>query len=182
MKQALLIIDIQNDYFNGGAMELVGSKEASHQAALLIETFRQQEKQLIFLQHIASEQASFFRPNSKGVLIHSSVKPLKTEWVIQKSYPNSFRDTELLSLLQKEGIQELIICGMMTHMCVDTTVRAAYDLGFSCILIGEACATKDLEFEGKTVTSKEVQMAYLGAIDGTFAQVRSVGAFMENRG
>jgi len=178
MKQALLIIDIQNDYFQGGAMELVGTQEAAHQAALIIDKFREQGKQLIYMQHIASEQASFFRPNTVGVGIHSNIKPLETEMVIQKSYPNSFRDTELLALLQKEGILELVICGMMTHMCVDSTVRAAYDLGFNCKLIGDACATKALEFEGRRVNAEDVQASYLAAIDGTFAEVLSVESFL----
>lgn len=178
MKQALLIIDIQNDYFKGGAMELAGAEEAALQAALLIGKIRRDDQPIIFMQHIASEQASFFKPNTFGVNIHQSVEPQKGDVVLQKSYPNSFRDTELLALLRKGGIQELIICGMMTHMCVDTTVRAAYDLGFSCKLIGDACATKTLEYAGRSVDSKEVQASYLAAIDGTFAEVLNTKVFL----
>jgi len=179
MKQALLIIDIQNDYFQGGAMELAGAEEAAQQAILLIESFRSDEKPIVFMQHIASEEASFFKPHTHGVHIHQSVEPQKGDVVLQKSYPNSFRDTALLTLLRKGGIQELIICGMMTHMCVDTTVRAAYDLGFSCKLIGDACATKTLEYEGRSVDSKEVQASYLAAIDGTFAEVLNTKVFLD---
>lgn len=171
MKQALLIIDIQNDYFKGGAMELIGSEEAAEEAALMINHFRNEGKTIVFIQHIASEQASFFRPNTEGVLLHRSVKPQQGERILQKSYPNSFRDTDLNSLLQKEGIDELVICGMMTHMCVDTSTRAAYDLGFNCTLIGNACATKSLTFKEQIVDSRDVQTSYLAAIDGTFAQV-----------
>lgn len=178
MKQVLLIIDIQNDYFKGGAMELAGAEEAALQAAQLMGKFRSEDKPIIFMQHMASEQASFFKPNTLGVNIHQSVAPQQGDMILQKSYPNSFRDTELLALLRKAGIQELIICGMMTHMCVDTTVRAAFDLGFSCKLIGDACATKSLEYDGRSVDSKEVQTSYLAAIDGTFAEVLNTKVFL----
>jgi nicotinamidase-related amidase len=92
---------------------------------------------------------------------------------VVKHYPNSFRETILLSELQTRGIKEVTIVGMMTHMCIDTTVRAANDLGFSVTVIAEACATKDLTFGDRTVAAADVQAAYLSALDGSFANVVS---------
>lgn len=179
-KTALLIIDIQNDYFKNGDMELVRAEEAAQNAAILLSAFREKKLPILFVQHIASEQASFFRPNTEGVEINKSITPKAEEPIFKKNYPNSFRETELLSYLKKHNISKLVICGMMTHMCVDTTVRAAYDLGFENLMIGDACATKDLEFGGEIVAAKEVQISYLAGIHGTFAQVISTEEYIQN--
>lgn len=88
-----------------------------------------------------------------------------------KHFPNSFRDTPLLSHLQTQHIDQLVIAGMMTHMCVDTTVRAAFDLGFTCTLAQDACATRSLTFHGQAVSAQQVQLAYLAALNGLFARV-----------
>ena len=179
-KTALLIIDIQNDYFKYGAMELVGAEEAAQNANKIIAEFRKKNMPIVFVQHIASKQASFFRPNTNGVEIYKSIAPMVKEPIFQKNYPNSFRETELLSYLKEQNIHKLVICGMMTHMCVDTSVRAAFDLGFENLLIGDACATKDLEYDGEIVEAKEVQISYLAGLHGTFAQVVSTKEYIQD--
>ncbi len=135
MTTALLIIDIQNDYFPGGAMELVSAPAAANQAAKLLATFREKARPVIHVQHIAARVgATFFLPNTPGAEIHESVRPGRGEPVFQKHFPNSFRDTRLLEYLRNRDISHLVICGMMTHMCIDTTTRAAADHGFVCSL------------------------------------------------
>lgn len=77
---------------------------------------------------------------------------------IQNDYfPNSFRETPLLEHLRGLDATELVVAGMMTHLCIDTTVRAAFDLGFACRLAGDACATRDLAWDGATVPAAQVQ-------------------------
>ena len=175
MNQALLLIDIQNDYFPGGAMELAGSSEAGAQAGKLLQFFRQKSRPVIHIQHISTRSgATFFLPNTQGVQIHESVTPIENEPVFHKSYPNSFRETPLLEHLRHQKITQLVIAGMMTHMCIDTTVRCAADLGFHCLLAHNACATKDLSFSGVTVPAEHVQTAFLAALNGLFAKVLSV--------
>lgn len=177
MKQALLIVDIQNDYFSGGAMELVGSSEAGLQARKLLQLFRQQSLPVIHIQHVATRpDAPFFLPGTPGVEIHTSVAPVTGETLFQKHFPNSFRKTPLLECLRQQEITQLVIAGMMTHMCIDSTTRAAADLGFQCVLAHDACATKALSFGGVTVPAEHVQAAYLAALDGLFAKVLSVDA------
>ncbi len=175
MNQALLLIDIQNDYFPGGAMELIGSPAAGAQAGKLLQVFREKALPVIHVRHLSTHPgATFFLPNTRGVEIHSSVAPNENEIVIQKTFPNSFRETPLLDYLQERHIARLVIGGMMTHMCIDSTVRAAADLGFECLLAGDACATKALSFGGVTLPAESVQAAFLASLNGLFAKVQSV--------
>ena len=174
MNQALLIIDIQNDYFPGGAMELVGSPAAGAKAGKLLQAFRQKQVPVVHIQHVSTRPgATFFLPNTRGVEIHESVAPQAGETVLQKNFPNSFRGTPLLEHLRKLQITQLVVAGMMTQMCVDSTTRAATDLGFQCVLAHDACATKSLSFGGATVPAENVQTAFLAALNGLFAKVQS---------
>lgn len=172
MNQALLLIDIQNDYFPGGAMELAGAVAASLKAAQLLAAFRAKALPVVHIQHVAARPgASFFLPNTPGVEIHTSVAPRLGETVLQKNYPNSFRATPLLEHLHSAHISRLVIVGMMTHMCVDSTTRAAFDLGFQCQLASDACATRTLAWGDGKISAAQVQSAFLSALNGTFAKV-----------
>lgn len=172
MTRALLLIDIQNDYFPGGAMPLAGAEAAAAGAARLLAHHRQRGLPVIHVQHIATRPgATFFLPGTPGAGIHPSVAPAPGELLVRKHYPNSFRETGLLAHLRDAGITHLTMAGMMTHRCIDTTVRAATDLGFDCTLAGDACATRDLEFRGMMVPAAQVQAAFLAALDGVFARV-----------
>ena len=174
MTTVLVLIDLQNDYFPGGTMELVGAQAAVAQAARLLEAFRARAQPVIHVQHIAARPgATFFLPDTAGADIHALVRPAEGEGLVVKHFPNSFRETTLLADLRAHGATKLLVAGMMTHMCVDTTVRAAADLGFQCALAHDACATRSLQFAGQTVDAKEVQLAYLAALNGSFASVQS---------
>ncbi len=176
MKTALILIDIQNDYFEGGSNPLVGSREASLQAKALLEDFRARSQPVVHIRHLSTRSGStFFIPGTRGAEIHENVAPIAGEKVIEKNFPNSFRDTDLLDHLHSEGVTDLVICGMMTHMCVDATVRAAKDFGFSCTVIGDACATKDLEIGGRMVAAVEVKTAFLAALSYFYSTVKTSG-------
>ena len=175
MHTALLIIDIQNDYFPGGSMELVGATEAGTHAQRILAIFRERSWPVVHVQHVAvAPEATFFRLDTPGVEIHPCVFPVPGESIIQKHYPNAFRETPLLEHLLRNNTSRLVIVGMMTHMCVDTSVRAAADLGFECLLAHDACATMAQSFGGVTVSAESVQAAFLAAMDGTFADVLAV--------
>lgn len=172
MKRALIIIDIQNDYFQGGKAELVDPDKASSNAKLLLEYFRDKNLPVVHIQHIAKRpDATFFIPDTKGAEIHNDVKPKESEQIIIKHYPNSFRETNLLEYLKSNKITDLVICGMQTHMCVDATIRAAKDFGFNCIVIGDACATKDLEINSVKVNAADVQTSFLSALNYFYSTV-----------
>lgn len=171
-QKALIIIDIQNDYFAEGKMPLVGSDEAVVNAKLVLEEFRKAGLPVIHIQHISDRPgAGFFLPNTKGAEIHADVTPLESEKVIVKHFPNSFRETELSAYLEDLGVSDLVICGMMTSMCVDATTRAAKDYGYNCTVIGDACAAPNLEIKGKAVSGENVHNAFLAALNYFYATV-----------
>ena len=174
MSTALILIDIQKDYFPGGRMELVGSTEAASSAARLLAAFRKASWPVYHVQHISAQPtATFFLPGTTGIEIHSTVEPLPSEPVVTKHFPNSFRETNLQELLKANGIRQLLICGMMTSMCVDATVRAAFDLGFANTVVHDACATRDLTFNGETISAHQVHGAFLASLGAVYAEIKA---------
>ena len=171
MKTALILIDIQNEYFPGGNRALENPREAAAQASKLLDFFRQQKWPTVHIQHVATRSdATAFRPGSDGVKIHASIEALPGETLLVKHFPNSFRETGLLEHLQALQIERLVICGMMTHMCVDATTRAAGDFGYPVLLAADACATRALTYGSTHVPAAHVHAAFLAALE-SYAQV-----------
>lgn len=153
-------------------MELVGAEAAAAKAQDLLRHCRQLELPVVSLQHIADRPgATFFLPETNGIALHPFLKPPAAGTVLKKHSPNSFRATGLEELLRGQGIKRLVLCGMMTHMCVDATVRAAFDLGFSCLLAHDACATRDLQFGEQEIDAASVHGAFMAALGAVYAQV-----------
>jgi len=179
MRRGLILIDIQNDYFPGGSMELVGMEQAAQNAGLLLKEWRNRAFPVFHIKHISKRPgATFFLPNTKGVEIHKAVAPQTGEAIIEKYFPNAFRDTDLLNVLKRSEVEEVTICGSMTHMCVDATTRAAFDFGFRCTVIEDACATRNLEYKGTTVEAGKVQAAFMAALAVPYARVISAKDFV----
>src|SRR5262249_51261979 len=151
------LLEIQNDYFPNGRIPLEKSVDACARAQTILHAFREKSLPVIHVQHISTHpDANYFLPCTKGAEFHSSVQPIKGEMIIKKHYPNSFKDTPLLNHLIKNQINHLVICGMMTQLTVDSTVRAAYDLGFTCTVLLDACAARHLEFNNTTISALNV--------------------------
>jgi nicotinamidase-related amidase len=183
MNTALLLVDIQNDYFPNGRMPLERSLEASQKAQEVLQAYRAKQKPVIHIQHISTRpDATYFLPCTKGIEFHQSVSPLKNETIIKKHYPNSFKDTALLNYIIKNQINHLVICGMMSHLCIDATVRAAYDLGFSCTVVHDACATRNLEFNNTAISAQSVHHAFMAALQPTYANVVSSRELLQTAG
>jgi nicotinamidase-related amidase len=179
MKQALLIIDVQNDYFSGGKNELHEPEKALLKVNQLEEKFLSEQKTIIYIQHIKHQiNADFFEAGTIGSELHPKLKVQKNSLIIEKHFPNSFLDTDLEKILGNLEIDQLVICGMMTQMCVDSTTRAARELDFHPILIADATATKDLIFEDEKVLAENVQLSFLSALQN-FAQVISTNQFLK---
>ena len=171
MKEALLIIDVQNDYFSGGANELVRPYEAEKRIQELIADSRANGRPIIYIMHFNPPDDSFFLEGTKGAEISERIRPEKEDKIIVKHYPNSFLETDLDAYLRNLQIDTLVICGMMTHMCVDTTVRAAMDYGYQVKLVADACATMDLKLNGETIPAETVHKVFIAALDGVFATI-----------
>jgi nicotinamidase-related amidase len=171
-EQALVIIDIQNDYFPGGKMELDGADAAARNAARALAKFRERRLPVIHVRHLSARPgATFFIPGTTGADIHARVRPRDGERVVEKNFPNSFRATELDQVLKGADAKELVVAGMMTHMCVDASVRHAADLGYKVTLLGDACATRAQSFGGESVPARQVHAAFLAALNSFYAKV-----------
>ena len=165
MKTALLVIDIQKDYFPGGKYPLVNPLEAAQKAYMILQCFRESGNHHVHIQHISLEpDATFFISGDRGTDIHDAAAHFEGEPIVYKHEPNSFLNTNLLELLQSWEIERLVITGMMTHMCVDATARAASDLGFQVIIAEDACATRDLKYGDTTIPAEMVHKSFLAAL------------------
>jgi nicotinamidase-related amidase len=179
LKTGLLLVDLQNDYFPGGKNELTGIQQASEKARSLLDHFRKKSLPVFHVQHVSIQPgATFFLPRTEGGKIHRTLKPLPGEKIFQKHFPNSFRETLLMEKAREQDVGDLVIAGAMSHMCVDATVRAACDLGFSCTVIEDACATKDLEFRGTRIPATHVHGAFMAALRAAYAKVMTTGEFL----
>lgn len=116
-------------------------------------------------------------PGTPGAEIHGCIKPHADEQVIQKHYPNSFKDTILLEALKKQEVENVVICGAMSHMCIDATSRAAFDFEFACTVIHDACATRDLEFGGQQISAAMVHASFMAALGSAYAGVMTAEEF-----
>ena len=182
MKDCLILVDLQNDYFRGGSMELSRIESAAANAQGLLNQFRAENSPIVHVQHVSARPgATFFLPGTVGADINEMVAPQAGEHLVVKNFPNSFRDTTLLNILQKQQIKSLVICGAMSHMCIDATTRAAFDLGFDCKLAEDACATRDLTFKGKTIKASEVHAAFMAALAAPYAHVVSTAELIRSR-
>ncbi len=178
-KRAIIVVDIQNDYFAGGKNPLVGIDKAAENAAEVIEKARADGDTLIHVRHeFTSADAPFFTAGSPGADINPVVAPRAGETVITKNHPSSFHGTGLDQMLRDNGIEDVVIVGAMSHMCIDATTRAAADSGFKATVVHDACATCDVSFDGKTVSAADVHTAMMAALAFAYADVKSAREYL----
>lgn len=183
MNTALLSIENQNDYLPNGRIPLTNSQEACAKTHEIIKAFRAKKMPVIHVQHISTQpDAAYLLPCTKGADFYQTVQPVKGETIIKKHYPNSFKDTQLLNHLIKNQINHLLVCGMITHLAIDATVRAAHDLGFSVTVLEDACAAQDLAFNQHTIAARDVHHAFMAALQSSYAAVLTTTAYLEKLG
>ncbi len=169
---ALLLIDIQNFYFQGGKSELVQPESASQNASKLIAAFRDAKALIVHVRH-----------NSEpGGEIREEVRPIKGEKVISKDEVNAFKNTDLRDYLKEKGIEKIVIAGMMTHMCVEAATRAAHDFDFDVTVIHDACATRALKFGAVEISAKDVHYGTLATLSRYYAEVTDTETFLKSGG
>jgi nicotinamidase-related amidase len=179
MTQGLLIVDIQRDYFPGGAYPLVEPEAAADAAQRILSHFRTNGSPVIHVQHVWDDpDATFMRPGTAGIEIHPKVAPIAGEPVIQKTEPNSFLGTTLLDELKAREIDSLVVVGMMSSMCVDSTVRAGTELEFDITVIHDACAAPDLEFLDQQMPGATVHACFMAALGDGYATVVSADNYL----
>ena len=171
-KYALILVDIQNDYFDGGLWPVDHMDDVAEAAARVLADARRNGALIVHVRHEAtSDTAPFFRPGTPGAEIHASVAPHPGEPVVLKHRPNSFHGTDLNERLQAAGITDVTIIGAMTQMCIDATARAARDLGYSVTVHADACGAKAQTFGKVSLTAAQVQAAFLGPLAMSYGSV-----------
>ncbi|MEQ6249142.1 cysteine hydrolase family protein [Sulfitobacter sp. HNIBRBA3233] len=169
---ALIVIDIQNDYFTGGLWPVHEMDRVAENAAKALEKARTEGQKVIFIRHEAlSDEAPFFRPGTEGAEIHPSVAPRDGEPVVLKHRPNSFHETDLHQRLQDAGVTAVTLVGAMSQMCIDATARAARDLGYDVTVIADACGAREVSMGDTTISAPDVHAAFMGALQGAYAEV-----------
>ncbi|MDW9407327.1 isochorismatase family protein [Sinorhizobium meliloti] len=179
-KRAIIVVDLQNDYLATGKFPLVGIDTALENAARLVDAARRSGDLVVNIRHESPAGAPFFVSGTEGAEIIPNIAPQHGEAVVTKRYPNSFRETELASLLSSAGVDEVTVIGAMSHMCIDATARAASDLGYKTTVVEDACATRDLEFRGEVVAAAKVHVAYMSALAFGYGQVVSTRDYLAN--
>ncbi len=178
-KRGLIVVDLQNEYLPTGKLPLTGIEAAAANAARTIADARAKGMPVFHIRHeFAHNEAPVFVPGSDGVEIQPVVAPADGEPVIVKNYVNSFRDTPLKQQLDAQGIEEVVVVGAMSHMCVDAVVRAAADMGYAVTVLHDACATLDLEFNGVKTSAAQVHAAMMAAFAFGYATVKSVDEYL----
>jgi nicotinamidase-related amidase len=171
-KKALIIVDLQNDYFPGGKWVLEGIEKAASNAARLIMAAREAGIPVIHVRHEStSTDAPFFVAGTPGANTHDLVRPAAPEPIVLKHSANSFKDTDLAELLNRHGVEEVTICGAMSQMCIDATTRAAADIGYACTVVHDACAARGVVFDGVEVTAQQVHTAFMGSLGFGYAKI-----------
>lgn len=175
---ALIVIDMQRDYFPGGKAPLPDMDRAVERAAVLVAMFRASSLPVIHVRHIEKDPAvDFLREGTQGVEIDDRVAPQGEDMLITKHYPNAFRDTTLDKVLHVLGAKELVFCGAMSNMCIDASVRAASDLGYRCVVVEDACAASNLTFQ-TFIPAVQVHGAFMAALASAYGEVVDLNTFL----
>lgn len=166
-RKALIIIDVQNDYFKDGRFPLIQPELALDNILKLEKYFKENNQLIVYVQHVNfSKDAAFFEHDTPGVEIREEFDINDDSVIVQKQTPNSF------------FIEEVVISGMMTHLCVDSTTRTSKELGYSTTLVKDATATRDLEYDDSTVKAQDVQHAFISAL-ANFSTVVSTEEYLK---
>lgn len=173
MKEALLVIDVQNEYFTG-KLPVTYPKNSFYNILRAIDAAAAKEIDIVVIQHTApQENANVFNKGSFEWKLHAAIANRKYSVLIEKSLPGSFTNTQLESWLRDKGIERLVISGYMTQMCCDTTARQAFHLGFAVYFLSDATGTLSFKNDAGSVTAEELHRAILVTQEALFSKVKT---------
>lgn len=165
----LIIVDAQKEYTQG-SLPLTGIKESIAALSNFLQRVRGVNVPVIHVIQVGKEGGPICNPKGPFIDIIDEVKPQEGEYIVEKKLPSSFKGTALQSILEKIGKKDLIISGYMTHMCVNSTVRDAAELGYNCTVVEELTATRDLpDGRGGIIPAKFVKDIHLIGLSDRFA-------------
>ena len=171
----LVLIDFQNEYVDGAMPLGQAGAKATANAQLLLNKARDKKVPIFYIAHHGEENGSVFDPLSSKVNIVDELQVLDDDKKIVKKHPNAFYNTELAKLIKATGKQQILFTGFMSHMCVSSSVRAAFDLGFENFVCHDACATRDLpsikdaNIKEETISAATMHTTAMAALQDRFA-------------
>ncbi len=179
MKRGLVVVDLQNEYLPTGKLPLAGIEAAVANAVRVISHSRDTGASVFHIRHESNDEGvPIFVKGSNGAQIQPAVAPLGDEPVIVKAHINAFRETDLKQHLEAADIEELVVIGAMSHMCIDAVVRAAADMGYPVTVLHDACATLDLTFGGVNVPAAHAHATMMATFEFGYATVKSVEDYL----
>ncbi|SCG86694.1 cysteine hydrolase family protein [Methanobacterium congolense] len=179
MKRALLIIDVQNEYFSG-ALPVSYPRESFDNILRAIDVANRQKIPVVLVQHTNPEDAPTFAKGSEGWKLHSEVKSKGYEHIIEKRLPGSFTGTDLEAWLRANNIDTVVVAGYMTQMCCDTTARQAMHLGFDVEFLSDATGTLSISNYAGEVSDEDLHKAILVTQAMRFSRVLTTEEWVEN--
>ncbi|HEV2676230.1 MAG TPA: cysteine hydrolase family protein [Aliidongia sp.] len=164
MATALVIIDVQEAMFLQPTPPHHGPAVVSRIANLLARA-RADKVPVYFVRHDGGPNDDFER-GTPSWQIHAPIAPLAGEPIVEKRYPSAFHETGFDELLKRDGIDRLVICGMQTEYCVDSTCRAAFGLGYKIVLVSDAHTT----FDSPVLSSGQIRSHHNQTLGGSFVE------------
>ncbi|WP_194726205.1 cysteine hydrolase family protein [Noviherbaspirillum malthae] len=169
---ALIVIDFQQEYFEGGKLPIPDGRSALDKARELVAFADRSGIRVFHVQHVGASGGPLFAADGASSAFHQDILPQPHHEQVRKTTASSFASTDLHARLQGQGIKTLIICGLMTHMCVSTTARDARPLGYQVIVAADASATRDIDaWDGGVVGHAELHRAALTEISDSFGEI-----------
>ena len=169
-QSALIMVDCQNTYRHG-VMQLTNVEPAIIEAKKLLEMARALNVPIVHIQHDAGVGSPYDVSAEIGA-ISNEVAPKNGEDIIVKNYPNAFIATDLEAKLKALGMENVVLAGFMTHVCINSTARGAFNLGFKPTVVASACATRSLiGAQGKVIDAQTMHESALAAVRDLFAVV-----------
>jgi len=160
----VIIIDAQKEY-DGGGLALPDLAPKTAEIAALLARVRAVDSPVIHVRHLG-QPGGLFDPLGEGSTFVDEAAPLPGETIIEKQLPNAFAGTGLQAQIRRLGRDELIFAGFMTHMCISSSVRAAFDLGYDCTVIASATGTRPLPKAGSAETALSAETVHEAALAG----------------
>ncbi|MEO1785025.1 cysteine hydrolase family protein [Thermodesulfobium sp. 4217-1] len=180
MKRALLIIDVQNEYFSG-KLPVTYPNDSFSNILKSIDFANENQIPVILIQHTAPQKDSgVFVKGTKEWQIKEEVRERKYKYIIEKNFPDSFANTDLEAVLKRDEIDTVTICGYMTQMCCDTTARQAMHKGFFVEFLSDATGTLDISNYAGSISAEQLHNAILITQAMRFSKVLTTHEWIEN--
>jgi len=179
MSRALLVIDVQNEYFTGGLPITHPVGHLENILRVMDHASRNSIPTMVIRHHQPSPDSPIFCKGSHEWELHSDVANQPRTALIDKSLPGSFSGTPLQAQLAQLGVDTVCIAGYMTQICCDTTARQAMHLGLKVEFLSDATGTLAIENTAGSVTAQEMQKAILCAQQMFFSEVLPTNSWID---